>query len=143
MFGLWFTGSVLFVLYDFESFLRCESHDNPCCFLDHIISKFLDDFSKYVGLLLDAGLPALIYAGDVDFICNYLGNQAWTYNLEWSGTAGFQSAPVHDWNDGKGLARTYGGFTFLQVYDAGHMVPKDQPKVSLDMIANFVDGGDF
>mmetsp|Transcript_14955 Transcript_14955/g.19575 ORF Transcript_14955/g.19575 Transcript_14955/m.19575 type:complete len:539 (+) Transcript_14955:226-1842(+) len=105
-------------------------------------SDWMHDFSQYVTVLLDAGIPALVYAGDVDFICNYMGNRAWTHELEWSGKAEYQAAPEHDW-EGSGNARTSGGLTFLQVFDAGHMVPADQPKVALDMIANFVSGGEF
>ena len=41
------------------------------------------------------------------------------------------------------MARTSNGLTFLQVYDAGHMVPSDVPEGALDMIKNFVEGGDF
>ena len=55
-----------------------ENHSHhwaACNFM--INSKFhvdwMKDFSHYVADLLDAGYPALIYAGDVDFICNYLG----------------------------------------------------------------------
>jgi carboxypeptidase C (cathepsin A) len=42
-----------------------------------------------------------------------------------------------------GLFRTAIGSTFLQVFDAGHMVPADQPENALEMIHNFVNGGDF
>lgn len=79
-------------------------------------SDWMHDFSHYVAVLLDAGLPALIYAGDVDFICNYMGNKAWTYKLEWSGKEEFQAAAEHDWK-GSGIARTSNGLTFLQVFD--------------------------
>ena len=103
---------------------------------------WMKDFSPYVAEMLDGGIPILIYAGDVDFICNYLGNQAWTYGLEWKGGKAFRQATPHDWN-GVGLARTAGDFTFLQVYDAGHMVPSDQPQVALDMIRTFVAGDGF
>eukprot|EP00934_Nitzschia_sp_Nitz4_P007750 Nitzschia sp. Nitz4//scaffold25_size161228//156007//157719//NITZ4_002458-RA/size161228-processed-gene-0.174-mRNA-1//1//CDS//3329544670//7740//frame0 len=106
-------------------------------------TDWMKNFSPYVADLLDAGYPALVYAGDVDFICNYLGNKAWTLGLEWSHTAEFQAADEHDWNNGKGLARTSSGFTFLQVYDAGHMVPADQPEASLDMLKTFLAGGAF
>jgi cathepsin A (carboxypeptidase C) len=92
--------------------------------------------------LLNAGIPALVYAGDVDFICNYLGNRAWTLGLEWDSKDSFNAAEEHSWND-LGLARTANGLTFLQVYDAGHMVPADQPKIALDMITNFIQGGAF
>jgi cathepsin A (carboxypeptidase C) len=106
-------------------------------------TDWMKDFSHYVAELLDAGLPTLAYAGDVDFICNYLGNQAWTLGLDWSHKDDFTAAEPHDWNDGSGLARTANGFTFLQVYDAGHMVPADQPQVSLDMLKHFLAGGKF
>ena len=33
------------------------------------------------------GTRVMIYAGDVDFICNWLGNKAWTLDLEWDGKA--------------------------------------------------------
>jgi cathepsin A (carboxypeptidase C) len=105
-------------------------------------TDWMKDFSGYVADLLNAGIPALIYAGDVDFICNYLGNRAWTLALKWDGSAEFNAAKEHEW-EGKGLARTAKGLTFLQVYDAGHMVPSDQPEVALDMITNFLSGGDF
>jgi cathepsin A (carboxypeptidase C) len=82
-------------------------------------TDWMKDFSPFVADLLNHGIPGLMYAGDVDFVCNYLGNQAWTYNLEWDHKDDFQSAPATDWNSGKGLARTANGLTFLQVYDAG------------------------
>jgi len=103
---------------------------------------WMEDYSSYVADLLNAGIPALIYAGDVDFICNYLGNQAWTLDLDWDFKQEFNDANDHDWK-GKGLARTSNGFTFLQVFDAGHMVPKDQPQVALDMIQSFINGDEF
>lgn len=62
--------------------------------------------------------------------------------LEWNGKEEFNAAQEHDWQ-GIGLARTSNGLTFLQVYDAGHMVPSDQPKNSLDMITHFLQGGKF
>lgn len=105
-------------------------------------TDWMKDFSPYIADLLEGGINTLIYAGDVDFICNYLGNQAWTYGLKWSGGDDFRAATVHDWK-GAGLARVAGPLTFLQVYDAGHMVPADQPKIALDMITTFINGGSF
>ena len=103
----------------------------------------MKDFSPYVADLLNDNVPALIYAGDVDFICNYLGNRAWTFNLEWSSGDDFRAAEEREWSisggDPVGLVRSSGGLTFLQVYDAGHMVPSDQPVVALEMIRKFVE----
>jgi cathepsin A (carboxypeptidase C) len=106
-------------------------------------TDWMKDFSPYVADLLDAGFPALIYAGDLDFICNYLGNQAWTKGLAWKYSDEFNAAEVHDWNGGTGLARSSNGFTFLQIKDGGHMVPTDQPEVSLTMLKTFLSGGEF
>jgi cathepsin A (carboxypeptidase C) len=91
-------------------------------------TDWMKDFSGYVADILNDGIPALIYAGDVDFICNYMGNKAWTEALKWDGAEAFNAAPDHDWN-GVGLAKTVENFTFLQVYDAGHMV-----RFSLDTV---------
>jgi len=110
-------------------------------------TDWMKDFSPYVADLLNDDIPALIYAGDVDFICNYMGNRAWTLNLDWKSGDDFRNADDHDWGEGDGspfgLARSTNGFTFLQVYDAGHMVPSDQPAVALQMIRNFVEGIEF
>ncbi len=103
----------------------------------------MKNFGPYVADLLNNGIPALIYAGDLDFICNYLGNQAWSYKLDWKHTENFQAAELKDWNNGGGLVRTSNGLTFLQVFDAGHMVPSDQPEHALQMITLFLTGESF
>ena len=40
-------------------------------------------------------------------------------------------------------ARSSSGLTFLQVIDGGHMVPADQPEVSLTMLKTFLSNGKF
>lgn len=99
-------------------------------------TKFID--------LLASNIRVLIYAGDVDFICNYLGNEAWVKALKWPGKEAFNSAPQKEWTvNGKkaGKCRTHGGLTFLQVYQAGHMVPMDQPEAALNMLDGFIHPG--
>ena len=106
-------------------------------------TDWMKDFSGYVADLLNDDIPALIYAGDIDFICNYLGNKAWVTELAWKNSEDFKKAEDHDWNNGAGLAKTAGKLTFLQVYDAGHMVPSDQPEHALTMITQFLNGEAF
>lgn len=104
------------------------------------IYPYVDDFHK---LLDDYNLPVLVYAGDHDYICNWLGNYFWTNALDWSGKSGFNSAPYTFWKpNGKavGEIKNYKHFTFLRVYDAGHMVPHDQPEVSLAMLNKWIQG---
>jgi carboxypeptidase C (cathepsin A) len=99
--------------------------------------------------LLEAGIRVLIYAGDADFICNWMGNKAWVEALPWAGHAAFAAADDHDWNVGgakAGTARSAtstGTLTFLQVNGAGHMVPMDQPVNALAMVNTFTSGGKF
>ena len=113
-------------------------------------SMFKNDWMKSqqytIPPLLANGVRVLIYAGDADFICNWMGNKAWTLALDWPHASEFNAAIDSDWNvDGTkaGTARTSNGFTFLQVNNAGHMVPMNQPENSLSMIETFMSGGTF
>jgi cathepsin A (carboxypeptidase C) len=90
-------------------------------------------------------IPVLVYAGDADFICNWLGNRAWTEALEWPGQDKYVSAPVEDLRldgDGKkiGQVKSNGNLTFIRVYGGGHMVPMDQPESSLEFFNRWIEG---
>lgn len=107
-------------------------------------------FQYDVADLLDSGLPVLLYSGDKDFRCNWLGNKAWSDKLEWKGAKEYSEAPIKRWHanvDGKDIAagevKQSGELTFLRVFDAGHMVPHDQPETSLDMLNRWISGGSF
>lgn len=98
--------------------------------------------------LLEDGIKLLIYAGEADFMCNYIGNLEWTLALEWTGKADYNLAAPLDFISGKegksaGKTRSTGAgsgtLTYLQVYDAGHMVPFDQPEVSLDFYTRWIN----
>ncbi|CAG86697.2 DEHA2D02244p [Debaryomyces hansenii CBS767] len=101
-------------------------------------------FQQYVAELLDKNIPVLIYAGDKDFICNWLGNHGWSDALEYTGHGEFESKPLQPWytSDKKlaGEVKNHGIFTFLRIYDAGHMVPYDQPENALDMVNRWIQG---
>lgn len=106
---------------------------------------WMQPYHKNVIDLLESGLPVLVYAGDKDFICNWLGNRAWTDRLPWSGQKKFESQPIRKWTVGKeeaGEVKNYEHFTFLRVYGGGHMVPFDQPENALDMVNRWI-AGDF
>lgn len=89
--------------------------------------------------MLADGITALVYNGDQDFIVNWLGSRAWTLAMEWDGKDAFNNATVNDWHS-DGELRSYGGFHFLQVYAAGHMVPLDQPVAALTMLNELIFG---
>ncbi|CAK7891885.1 carboxypeptidase Y [[Candida] anglica] len=101
-------------------------------------------FQQYVAELLEYGIPVLLYAGDKDYICNWLGNHAWSDALEYSEHDLFAAKPLQKWitsaGEVGGEVKNHGIFTFLRIYDAGHMVPYDQPENSLDMVNRWVAG---
>merc|ERR1712100_900029 len=65
------------------------------------------------------------------------GNKAWTKLLEWDKKEDFNAAEDAEWQiDGQTVAklRSADNFHFMQVYEAGHMVPMDKPAESLAMV---------
>ena len=100
-------------------------------------------FHQFIAELLDRDIPVLIYAGDKDFICNWLGNHAWTDRLEWRDHETYEEIPLSPWKHSEtleevGQVKNFGPLTFLRVYDAGHMVPYDQPEASLEMVNQWI-----
>jgi cathepsin A (carboxypeptidase C) len=89
-------------------------------------------------------IPVLIYAGDADFICNWLGNRQWTNNLEWAGKEAYSKAEVKDLKlrSGKkyGKVKSAKDLAFMQMFEAGHMVPYDKPEAALDMLNRWIGG---
>jgi len=102
-------------------------------------------FHRLVPKLLEE-IPVLIYAGDADFICNWLGNKAWTEALSWPGQKSYAKASYDDLylsSDSKkqiGSVKSSGNFTFIRIGGGGHMVPYDQPEASLDFVNRWVGG---
>jgi len=105
-----------------------------------LLDDWLTDESSNVAFILSQGYPVLVYSGDLDFICNFRGGQAWTNEMSWSGQSEFQNAN-YTARGTNGEYKTYGGFTFYRVYNAGHMVPMDQPAAALDLINSFIQVG--
>mmetsp|Transcript_37264 Transcript_37264/g.85996 ORF Transcript_37264/g.85996 Transcript_37264/m.85996 type:complete len:481 (+) Transcript_37264:81-1523(+) len=93
--------------------------------------------------MLADGIKVLVYAGDVDYICNWLGNKKWALAMDWPHKDEFGKAADADYMvDGKaaGKVRTSNGFHFMQIFQAGHMVPMDQPEVAFQMLDDFISG---
>eukprot|EP01118_Nematostelium_gracile_P004704 TRINITY_DN15631_c0_g1_i1.p1 TRINITY_DN15631_c0_g1~~TRINITY_DN15631_c0_g1_i1.p1 ORF type:complete len:443 (+),score=123.28 TRINITY_DN15631_c0_g1_i1:46-1329(+) len=96
--------------------------------------------------ILAAGIPVVIYNGDLDLICNWVGGSMWTNSMSWPGQSAFQAAQMKPWlvnGVAAGQAKSAQGLTFVRVYQAGHMVPHDQPKNALDLLRRVVKNVPF
>ena len=83
--------------------------------------------------------------GDADFICNWIGNAAWTDALEWNGSEEYGKVGRTDLRLGGagekiGEVKSSGNLTFMRIHGGGHMVPLDQPVSSLDFFNRWLSG---
>jgi serine carboxypeptidase-like clade 4 len=111
-----------------------------------LTEDWMQNLELRIPTILASGVRVLIYAGDQDFICNVEGNRRWVDVMQWGEADAFAAAPQQTWHvNGQpaGLAKSAGGLTFLQVFQAGHMVPMDQPEAALDMLHRVLDGRSF
>lgn len=108
---------------------------------------WMRDLSLEIPAILASKVRVIVYSGEYDFVCNWYGGLAWTNALVWPGQSAFVSAQNTTWisTDGQigGSARTFDGFTFLRVKDAGHMVPLNQPQRALDLLSRVISGEPF
>lgn len=82
-------------------------------------------------------LALLVYNGDVDMVCNFLGDEWFVDDLGRKVIADY-----HNWKVGKqvgGYVKHYDGITFATVRGSGHMVPGDRPREAFQMIKIFLN----
>lgn len=113
---------------------------------------------KYV--LEQGGIDVLIYNGNLDLACNSPGNLRWMERMSWKGQAEFVAERMREWKSPKdggvvvagtmkeATASVAGGdgtarLAFVTVDRAGHMVPMDEPEISLYLIQKWMDGGEY
>uniref|UniRef100_A0A7N1A478 Carboxypeptidase n=1 Tax=Kalanchoe fedtschenkoi TaxID=63787 RepID=A0A7N1A478_KALFE len=108
---------------------------------DAMLNDWMKDCQPFVPPLLEEGIKVLIYAGEYDLFFNWLGNLKWVNAMPWSGQKGFVAANNNSYIVGGkevGSIKSFGSLTFMKVYNAGHLVPMDQPEVSLQMIKEWM-----
>jgi serine carboxypeptidase-like clade IV len=113
-----------------------------------MMGDWMNDYEPMIPPMLESGIRVMIYAGESDFICNWLGNLRWVRAMDWSGKDGFNAAHAYPFvTDTAGSSdvvagevREYENLSFVKVSQAGHMVPMDQPRNSLVMIQRFIKG---
>ncbi|KAK1161917.1 lysosomal protective protein [Acipenser oxyrinchus oxyrinchus] len=86
--------------------------------------------------LLAQGLRVLVYNGDTDMACNFLGDQWFVEQLNMKKTTEYQHW-LYD-NQIAGFYEQFSNLTFLTVKGAGHMVPQWAPGPALKMFQSFL-----
>lgn len=91
--------------------------------------------------IIEDGVRVLIYAGEADFMCNYMGNLEWMQNLKTSYLDDFNNGTAETWSVGgkpvgkfRQGGKGFGNVAYVTVREAGHMVPYDQPEAAETML---------
>ncbi|KAH7211436.1 Alpha/Beta hydrolase protein [Fusarium oxysporum] len=88
-------------------------------------------FLPTLSQVIDSKITVLIWAGDADWICNWMGNYRALNSIA---PQSFVSAPLKSFTVGGkkyGEFKTSGNLSWLRVYGAGHEVPAYQPEAAL------------
>ena len=111
---------------------------------EDMMADWMRNLEPTIPPMLESGLRVMIYAGENDFICNWLGNHRWVKAMEWSGRAAFNAAMpepfVVDGTTAGDVTELEGSLSFVKVSESGHMVPMDQPRNAVEMLRRFING---
>ncbi|GAQ90007.1 Serine carboxypeptidase [Klebsormidium nitens] len=108
-----------------------------------MLADIMRSLEPKIPALLEDGIRFLNFAGEDDFICNWIGNSRWMAAMEWSGQEAYNKAPWVNFTVDREFASNFTGtdlLGFLKVKDAGHMVAMDQPRNALEMMRRFLRG---
>lgn len=101
---------------------------------------FLDVRKQYLKLLAALKFRVLIYNGDVDMACNFMGDEWFVESLQQE--VQVQRRPwLYDDVDGRqvgGFVKEFDNISFLTVKGSGHMVPSDKPVAAFTMFSRFI-----
>ncbi|GAB9466083.1 Serine protease family s10 [Globisporangium polare] len=102
---------------------------------------YLEESESRVAYLLEHHVRVLVYGGDADTVVNWVAQDEWTCRLRWSHQQEFNEAALTFFvvnGEQVGLVRSANGLSFMKVFQAGHMVPRDQPQVAHEMLRRFL-----
>ncbi|KAJ2982183.1 hypothetical protein NQ176_g1553 [Zarea fungicola] len=101
-----------------------------------------------VPVVLAKNVSVLVYAGDADYVGNWLGQHAWTNALQWPGQNDFKAAKSKSivactGGAAYGTIQNAKGLAFARIFGAGHLVPMDKPVAILDLVNRWIHKKEF
>jgi len=112
--------------------------------VDNLFDKTGDDartLLPQLAALANSRLKMLIWAGDADINCNWLGGHASVLAMDWYGNKTLHETPFKNMTiDGKPVAaiQNVDNFSFARVFQAGHEVPAFQPQAAFEIFSQIV-----
>ncbi|KAM4741561.1 lysosomal protective protein [Anableps anableps] len=101
---------------------------------------YMDVRKQYLKLLSALKYRVLVYNGDVDMACNFLGDEWFVESLQQE--VEVQRRPwIYDSQDSRqigGFVKEFNNMAFLTVKGSGHMVPSDKPVAAFAMFSRFI-----
>ncbi|KAM9859633.1 lysosomal protective protein isoform 2-T2 [Aulostomus maculatus] len=102
---------------------------------------FMDVRKQYLKLLAGLKYRVLVYNGDVDMACNFMGDEWFVESLDQE--VEVKRRPWHykdsDSLQVGGFVKEFDHIAFLTVKGSGHMVPSDKPVAAFTMFSRFIN----
>ncbi|XP_030067886.1 lysosomal protective protein [Microcaecilia unicolor] len=107
---------------------------------EHYGRVVTDVTKQYLKLLSALTYRILVYNGDVDMACNFLGDQWFVDALQQKLQVTRRAWLYNDGNSEQvgGFVKEFSNIAFLTIKGAGHMVPTDNPRAALTMFTRFL-----
>ncbi|KAF7645530.1 hypothetical protein LDENG_00202530 [Lucifuga dentata] len=143
------TNSTPSSLYLNNLYVRAALHISPQA-LDWVICSsevnlnygrlYMDVRKQYLKLLGALKYRILIYNGDVDMACNFMGDEWFVESLDQEVEVKRRPWKYIDTNGQQvgGFVKEFSNIAFLTVKGSGHMVPSDKPAAAFTMFSRFI-----
>uniref|UniRef100_A0A8C6WK46 Carboxypeptidase n=1 Tax=Neogobius melanostomus TaxID=47308 RepID=A0A8C6WK46_9GOBI len=124
--------------------LLFRSCDGVMCFSAEVnleyLREFMDVKEQYLALLSALKYRVLVYNGDVDMACNFMGDEWFVESLKQLVQVQ-RRVWLYEGADGKqvgGFVKEFSNIAFLTIKGSGHMVPTDKPAAAFTMFSRFI-----
>eukprot|EP00457_Paulinella_chromatophora_P003276 gb/GEZN01003283.1/.p1 GENE.gb/GEZN01003283.1/~~gb/GEZN01003283.1/.p1 ORF type:complete len:526 (+),score=94.74 gb/GEZN01003283.1/:154-1731(+) len=123
---------------DVVKWVGCNPHATAQLSIDQ-----LRNFAQTIPLILNKGIPVLVYNGMLDLQVDYLGSLRMLEAMVWDNQNDFKKIGLDKWRAAglynAGKFKSFQGLTYLAVENAGHFVSHDQPEIGAAVISQFIN----